>query len=100
MIQISELAALFLWNPVFPVKPDQSLFHVLLLLSKHRLSVVPVTESFSSKVVGYVTEVINYFHNPHVSICTNSIINIKVDIIVYVAFSKSYTPTIERARVV
>ncbi|XP_076924606.1 SNF1-related protein kinase regulatory subunit gamma-1-like [Bidens hawaiensis] len=54
--KISELAALFLWNPVFPVKPDQSLFHVLLLLSKHRLSVVPVTESFSSKVVGYVTE--------------------------------------------
>ncbi|XP_021989312.1 SNF1-related protein kinase regulatory subunit gamma-1 isoform X2 [Helianthus annuus] len=55
-LQISELAASFLWNPVFPVKPDQSLFHVLLLLSKHRLSVVPVTEHFSSKVVGYVTE--------------------------------------------
>ncbi|KAM0012850.1 putative CBS domain-containing protein [Helianthus debilis subsp. tardiflorus] len=54
--KISELAASFLWNPVFPVKPDQSLFHVLLLLSKHRLSVVPVTEHFSSKVVGYVTE--------------------------------------------
>ncbi|KAK9078117.1 hypothetical protein SSX86_002174 [Deinandra increscens subsp. villosa] len=54
--KIGELATSFLWNPVFPVKPDQSLFHVLLLLSKHRLSVVPVTESFSSKVVGYVTE--------------------------------------------
>ncbi|KAK1416630.1 hypothetical protein QVD17_25745 [Tagetes erecta] len=56
LAKIGELAASFLWNPVFPVKPDQSLFHVLLLLSKHRLSVVPVTEHFSSKVVGYVTE--------------------------------------------
>nr|XP_043626480.1 SNF1-related protein kinase regulatory subunit gamma-1-like [Erigeron canadensis] len=54
--KIGELAASFLWNPVFPVKPDQTIFHVLLLLSKHRLSVVPVTEHSSSKVVGYVTE--------------------------------------------
>ncbi|KAI3803645.1 hypothetical protein L1987_31803 [Smallanthus sonchifolius] len=56
-LQIGELAASFLWNPVFPVKLDQSLFHVLLLLSKHRLSVVPVAEHFSSKIVGYVTEI-------------------------------------------
>ncbi|KAL8189152.1 hypothetical protein R6Q57_028718 [Mikania cordata] len=54
--KMGELAASFLWNSVFPVKPNQSLFHVLLLLSKHRLSVVPVTEHFSSMVVGYVTE--------------------------------------------
>ncbi|XP_024980120.1 SNF1-related protein kinase regulatory subunit gamma-1-like [Cynara cardunculus var. scolymus] len=54
--KIGELAASFLWDPVFPVKLDQTLFHVLLLLSKHRLSVVPVTERSSSKVVGYVTE--------------------------------------------
>lgn len=54
--KIGELAASFLWNPVFPVKLDQTIFHVLLLLSKHRLSVVPVTEHSSSKVVGYVTE--------------------------------------------
>ncbi|GJT74424.1 SNF1-related protein kinase regulatory subunit gamma-1-like protein [Tanacetum coccineum] len=54
--KIGELAASFLWNPVFPVKLDQTLFHVLLLLSKHRLSVVPVTQHSGSKVVGYVTE--------------------------------------------
>ncbi|XP_071715031.1 SNF1-related protein kinase regulatory subunit gamma-1-like [Rutidosis leptorrhynchoides] len=54
--KIGELAASFLWNPVFPVKLDQTIFHVLLLLSKHRLSVVPVTEHASSKVVGYITE--------------------------------------------
>ncbi|KAI3774793.1 hypothetical protein L1987_49355 [Smallanthus sonchifolius] len=60
--KIGELAASFLWNPVFPVKLDQSLFHVLLLLSKHRLSVVPVAEHLSSKVMGYVTEVPHHFH--------------------------------------
>ncbi|KAI3674435.1 hypothetical protein L2E82_52259 [Cichorium intybus] len=54
--KIGELAASFLWEPVFPVKPDQTLFHVLLLLSKHRPSVVPVTQNFSSKIVGFVTE--------------------------------------------
>ncbi|PWA99043.1 CBS domain-containing protein [Artemisia annua] len=54
--KIGELAASFLWNPVFPVKLDQTLFHVLLLLSKHWLSVVPVTQHSGSKVVGYVTE--------------------------------------------
>ncbi|KAL4588825.1 hypothetical protein LXL04_001721 [Taraxacum kok-saghyz] len=54
--KIGELAASFLWEPVFPVKPDQTLFHVLLLLSKHRPSVVPVTQHSTSKVVGFVTE--------------------------------------------
>lgn len=57
MLQIGELAASFMWDPVFPVKRDQTLFHVLLLLSKHRPSVVPVTQHSSSKVVGFVTEV-------------------------------------------
>nr|KAJ0207832.1 hypothetical protein LSAT_V11C500271810 [Lactuca sativa] len=55
-LQIGELAASFMWDPVFPVKRDQTLFHVLLLLSKHRPSVVPVTQHSSSKVVGFVTE--------------------------------------------
>ncbi|CAH1425903.1 unnamed protein product [Lactuca virosa] len=54
--KIGELAASFMWEPVFPVKRDQTLFHVLLLLSKHRPSVVPVTQHSSSKVVGFVTE--------------------------------------------
>ncbi|KAJ9537798.1 hypothetical protein OSB04_030531 [Centaurea solstitialis] len=54
--KIGELAASFLWDPVFLVRLDQTLLHVLLLLSKHRLSVVPVTEPSSSKVVGYITE--------------------------------------------
>ncbi|PSS19144.1 SNF1-related protein kinase regulatory subunit gamma-1 like [Actinidia chinensis var. chinensis] len=53
--KIGELAKSFLWDPFFPVHLDDTLFHVLLLLSKHRLQFVPVTEQSSSKVIGFVT---------------------------------------------
>ncbi|XAR59562.1 hypothetical protein NMG60_11015441 [Bertholletia excelsa] len=54
--KIGELAKSFLWDPFFPVHLDDSLFHVLLLLSKHPLQIVPVTEQSSSKVIGFVTQ--------------------------------------------
>ncbi|KAL7263668.1 hypothetical protein ACSBR1_001765 [Camellia fascicularis] len=45
-----------LWDPFFPVHLDDTLFHVLLLLSKHRLQSVPVTEQSIAKVIGFVTQ--------------------------------------------
>lgn len=58
--QIGELAKSFLWDPFFPVHLDATLFHVLLLLSKHCIQFVPVTEQSSPKVIGFVTQV-DYF---------------------------------------
>lgn len=55
--QIGELAKSFLWDSFFPVRLDDTLFHVLLLLSKHRLQVVPVIERPDSKDIGFVTQV-------------------------------------------
>lgn len=55
--KIAELAKSFLWEPFFPVNSNDSLFHVLLLFSKHhRLKVVPVVKSSKSSVVGFITE--------------------------------------------
>lgn len=55
--QIGELAKSFLWDSFFPVRLDDTLFHVLLLLSKHPLQVVPVIERPDLKVIGFVTQV-------------------------------------------
>ncbi|KAH7515170.1 hypothetical protein JRO89_XSUnG0166300 [Xanthoceras sorbifolium] len=54
--QIGELAKSFLWESFFPVRLDDTLFHVLLLLSKHRLNVVPVIERPDSQIMGFVTQ--------------------------------------------
>ncbi|KAH9656772.1 hypothetical protein KPL70_022804 [Citrus sinensis] len=54
--KIGELAKSFLWDSFFPVRLDDTLFHVLLLLSKHPLQVVPVIERPDSKVIGFVTQ--------------------------------------------
>lgn len=54
--QIGKLAKSFLWDSFFPVRLDDTLFHVLLLLSKHPLQVVPVIERPDSKVIGFVTQ--------------------------------------------
>ncbi|XP_065866492.1 SNF1-related protein kinase regulatory subunit gamma-1-like [Euphorbia lathyris] len=56
--KIGELAKSFLWDPYFPVHLDDTLFHVLLLLSKHpRLEMVPVIHNKSdSKVIGFITQ--------------------------------------------
>lgn len=58
--QIGELAKSFLWDPFFPVHLDATLFHVLLLFSKHCVQFVPVTEQSIPKVIGFVTKV-DYF---------------------------------------
>ncbi|KAG5547899.1 hypothetical protein RHGRI_013547 [Rhododendron griersonianum] len=55
-LEIGELAKSFLWDPFFPVHSDATLFHVLLLLSKHCIQFVPVTEQSSPKVIGFVTQ--------------------------------------------
>ncbi|KAK8364350.1 hypothetical protein V6Z11_A03G227800 [Gossypium hirsutum] len=54
--KVGELAKSFLWNPFFPVRLDDTLFHVLLLISKHRIRVVPVIEQSNLKVTGFVTQ--------------------------------------------
>ncbi|XP_052180283.1 SNF1-related protein kinase regulatory subunit gamma-1-like isoform X3 [Diospyros lotus] len=55
-IQVGDLAKSFLWDPFLPVRSSDSLFHVLLLLSKHRLHFVPVTEPSSTRLIGFVTQ--------------------------------------------
>ncbi|KAM0945932.1 putative CBS domain-containing protein [Dioscorea sansibarensis] len=55
--KIGELAKSFLWEPFFPVRSDDTLFHVQLLFAKHhRVRVAPVVESSNSCVVGFVTQ--------------------------------------------
>ncbi|CAL4962476.1 unnamed protein product [Urochloa decumbens] len=55
--KIAWLAKLFLWEPFFPVRTHDMLFHAMLLFSKHhRLTVVPVVESMNSSVIGFVTQ--------------------------------------------
>ncbi|GAV58248.1 CBS domain-containing protein [Cephalotus follicularis] len=53
--KVGELAKEFLLDPFFPVSLEDTLFHILLLLSKHRLRVVPVMEQADSQLVGFVT---------------------------------------------
>ncbi|KAK9286870.1 hypothetical protein L1049_015276 [Liquidambar formosana] len=53
--KVGELAKSFLMDPFLPVHLDDTLFHVLLLFSKHRLQVVPVTEQPNSQVIGFIT---------------------------------------------
>ncbi|KAF7810878.1 SNF1-related protein kinase regulatory subunit gamma-1-like [Senna tora] len=54
--KVSELVKLFLWEPFFPIRMDDSLLHALLLLSKHRLHVLPVVQQSDPQVIGLVTQ--------------------------------------------
>nr|AGT16809.1 YZ1 protein [Saccharum hybrid cultivar R570] len=55
--KIAWLAKLSLWEPFFPVRTHDTLFHAMLLFSKHhRLNVAPVVESMNSSVIGFVTQ--------------------------------------------
>uniref|UniRef100_A0A0E0JLI0 CBS domain-containing protein n=1 Tax=Oryza punctata TaxID=4537 RepID=A0A0E0JLI0_ORYPU len=55
--KIAWLAKSFLWEPFFPVRSHDTLFHAMLLFSKHRrINVVPVVELMNSSVVGFVTQ--------------------------------------------
>ncbi|XP_006644408.1 SNF1-related protein kinase regulatory subunit gamma-1-like [Oryza brachyantha] len=55
--KIAWLSKLFLWEPFFPVRSHDTLFHAMLLFSKHRrINVVPVVESMNSSVTRFVTQ--------------------------------------------
>uniref|UniRef100_A0ACD5VF29 Uncharacterized protein n=1 Tax=Avena sativa TaxID=4498 RepID=A0ACD5VF29_AVESA len=55
--KIAWLAKLFLLEPFFPVRSHDTLFHAMLLFSKHqRLNVIPLVESVNSSVDGFVTQ--------------------------------------------
>lgn len=54
--KVGELGKTFLWDPYFPVGMRDTLFHVLLMLSKHRLQAVPVVELSNSHVIGFITQ--------------------------------------------
>ncbi|KAF0906748.1 hypothetical protein E2562_012564 [Oryza meyeriana var. granulata] len=55
--KIAWLAKSFLWEPFFPVRSHDTLFHAMLLFSKHlRINVVPVVELVNSSVIGFVTQ--------------------------------------------
>ncbi|KAL8160623.1 hypothetical protein V2J09_002160 [Rumex salicifolius] len=54
--QIRELAKSFLWDPFFPVNlEDDTLIRALLLFSKHRIHVLPVTDKTSTEITGFIT---------------------------------------------
>jgi CBS domain-containing protein len=56
--QVGALSRSFRWGPFLPVRLDDSLLHVLLLLSKHHLQAVPVVaaESEDATVKGFITQ--------------------------------------------
>ncbi|RVW48356.1 SNF1-related protein kinase regulatory subunit gamma-1 [Vitis vinifera] len=55
-LEVGELAKSFLWDPFFRITLDDSLMHVLQLLSTHRLQILPVMEQPNSEVIGFVTQ--------------------------------------------
>ncbi|MED6204337.1 hypothetical protein PIB30_008152 [Stylosanthes scabra] len=56
--KVGELAKSFLWKPCFAVHMDDSVMHALLLLSKHRLHVLPVIHQhhFDPTLIALVTQ--------------------------------------------
>ncbi|KAI4295513.1 hypothetical protein L6164_035553 [Bauhinia variegata] len=54
--KVGELAKSFLWESFFPVRLEDTLFHALLLLSKHQLQVLPVIEQSNSQLIGFATQ--------------------------------------------
>ncbi|KAL8096947.1 hypothetical protein AgCh_030142 [Apium graveolens] len=54
--KIGELAKSYLWEPFFPINSNDTLFHVLLLLSKHQLHLVPIVEGQKTNITGFITE--------------------------------------------
>ena len=54
--QVGAIARSFQWGPFILVYLDDSLLHVLSLLSKHRLKVVQVAGQFYLHVKGYITQ--------------------------------------------
>ncbi|KAJ8767152.1 hypothetical protein K2173_013549 [Erythroxylum novogranatense] len=55
--KVGELAKSFLWDPFLPVRLEDTLFHVLLLLSKHRVQFVPVIDQSNFQIAGVITQI-------------------------------------------
>ncbi|KAE9609486.1 hypothetical protein Lal_00019991 [Lupinus albus] len=54
--KVGDLAKSFLWEPFFPVRLDDTILHALLLLSKHRLCLLPVIQQPGPGLIGFVTQ--------------------------------------------
>jgi len=56
LAKVGAIARSFRWGPFIPVHLDDSLLHVLLLLSKHRLKAAPVVDQLYLHVRGFITQ--------------------------------------------
>ncbi|GAB2267314.1 hypothetical protein Dimus_002299 [Dionaea muscipula] len=57
MQQVADMPKSFVWQPFFPVHLEvDTLLHILLLMSKHPLHVLPVAQQFESKDVHLITQ--------------------------------------------
>ncbi|KHN33747.1 SNF1-related protein kinase regulatory subunit gamma-1 [Glycine soja] len=54
--KVSESAKSFLYEPFFPVSMDDTVLHALLLLSKHRVHVLPVIQEPEAGFIGFATQ--------------------------------------------
>ncbi|MCO5575731.1 hypothetical protein L7F22_029534 [Adiantum nelumboides] len=50
------MARSFMWGPFLPVRPEDTLLHALLMLSKHLLKAVPVMDAKFNRVTGFITQ--------------------------------------------
>ncbi|MCO5600123.1 hypothetical protein L7F22_054231 [Adiantum nelumboides] len=54
--KIAAMARSFRWGPFLPVRPEDTLLHALLMLSKHTLKAVPVMDSSNGRATGFITQ--------------------------------------------
>ncbi|MCO5574836.1 hypothetical protein L7F22_028629 [Adiantum nelumboides] len=54
--KVAAMARSLTWGPFLPVRPEDTLLHALLMLSKHKLKAVPVMDSKDKRVTGFVTQ--------------------------------------------
>ncbi|KAL3686181.1 hypothetical protein R1sor_004203 [Riccia sorocarpa] len=54
--KVGALARSFRWGPFLPIYPEDSLLHILMLLSKHSLKAAPVVDPEDNKVTGFITQ--------------------------------------------
>ncbi|CAK9858916.1 unnamed protein product [Sphagnum jensenii] len=54
--KVADIAGSFRWAPFLPVKPDDSLLTVLLLLSKYRIKSLPVVEPGEGQIKNFITQ--------------------------------------------
>ncbi|MCO5549096.1 hypothetical protein L7F22_002562 [Adiantum nelumboides] len=54
--KVAAMARSFMWGPFLPVRPEDTLLHALLMLSKHSLKAVPVMDAKINRVTGFITQ--------------------------------------------